>query len=56
MLLTRSEPFGIELIVDEYDEYEFTGREFGAIVQYRRRRRVRDYSDFRRGARRPALS
>ena len=34
VLLTRSEPFGIELIVDEYDEYEFTGREFGAIVQY----------------------
>ena len=34
VLLTRSEPFGIELIVDDYDEYEFTGREFGAIVQY----------------------
>ena len=34
VLLTRSEPFGIELIVDEYDEYSFTGKEFGAIVQY----------------------
>ena len=34
VLLTRSEPFGIELIIDEYDEYEFTGREFGAVVQY----------------------
>ena len=29
VLLTRSEPFGIELIVDEYDEYSFTGKEFG---------------------------
>ena len=34
VLLTRSEPFGIELIVDEWAEYEFTGKEFGAIVQY----------------------
>ncbi len=34
VLLTRSEPFGIELIVDEWNEYEFTGKEFGAIVQY----------------------
>lgn len=34
VLLTRSEPFGIELIVDEWNEYEFTGKEFGAILQY----------------------
>lgn len=34
LLLTRSEPLGIELAVDNFDEYEFTGREFGAIVQY----------------------
>lgn len=34
VLLTRSEPFGIELIVDDYDEYAFTGKEFGALVQY----------------------
>lgn len=34
LLLTRSEPLGIELAVDSYDEYEFSGREFGAIVQY----------------------
>ena len=34
VLLTRSEPFGIEIICDNFDEYEFTGREFGAIVQY----------------------
>lgn len=47
VLLTRSEPFGIELIVDEYDEYEFTGREFGAIVQYPAADgAVRDYAAF----------
>ena len=34
VLLTRSEPFGIELIVDNYADYTFTGKEFGAIVQY----------------------
>ncbi len=34
VLLTRSEPFGIELIIDDFSEYEFSGREFGAIVQY----------------------
>ena len=34
VLLTRSEPFGIEIICDDFAEYEFTGREFGAIVQY----------------------
>lgn len=47
VLLTRSEPFGIELIIDEYDQYEFTGREFGAIVQYPAADgAVRDYTDF----------
>lgn len=46
VLLTRSEPFGIELIVDEYDEYSFTGKEFGAIVQYPAANgAVRDYTD-----------
>ncbi len=34
VLLTRSEPFGIELIVDDYSTYEFNGMEFGALVQY----------------------
>lgn len=34
LLLTRSEPFGIELIVDDFAEYTFTGCEFGAVVQY----------------------
>ncbi len=47
LLLTRSEPFGIELIVDDYDQYEFTGREFGAIVQYPAADgSLRDYTDF----------
>ena len=47
VLLTRSEPFGIELIVDDYDQYEFTGREFGAIVQYPAADgAVRDYDAF----------
>ncbi|MDE7305458.1 MAG: aminomethyl-transferring glycine dehydrogenase [Alistipes sp.] len=47
VLLTRSEPFGIELIVDDYDQYEFTGREFGAIVQYPAADgAVRDYASF----------
>ena len=33
VLITRSEPFGIELVIDDYNTYEFTGKEFGAIVQ-----------------------
>ena len=47
VLLTRSEPFGIELIIDEWDEYIFTGKEFGAIVQYPAADgKVCDYADF----------
>ncbi|MBE6221071.1 MAG: aminomethyl-transferring glycine dehydrogenase [Rikenellaceae bacterium] len=47
VLLTRSEPFGIELIIDDYDSYEFTGKEFGALVQYPALNgEVRDYSAF----------
>ncbi len=47
VLLTRSEPYGIELIIDEYDTYEFTGREFGAMVQYPAADgAVRDYAGF----------
>ena len=34
VLLTRSEPFGIELVMGDAADYEFTGNEFGAIVQY----------------------
>ena len=47
VLLTRSEPFGIELIVDDWDEYEYSGKEFGAIVQYPAADgKVCDYADF----------
>ena len=47
VLLTRSEPFGIELVIDDYADYTFTGKEFGAIVQYPAANgEVRDYSDF----------
>ena len=47
VLLTRSEPFGIELIIDEWDEYTFTGKEFGAIVQYPAADgKACDYADF----------
>ena len=47
VLLTRSEPFGIELIVDNYAEYEFSGMEFGAIVQTPAANgQVRDYAAF----------
>ena len=47
VLLTRSEPFGIELIVDNYSEYEFSGKEFGAILQTPAANgEVRDYSAF----------
>lgn len=47
VLLTRSEPLGIELAVDSYDEYEFSGREFGAILQYPGANgHIADYSAF----------
>lgn len=47
VLMTRSEPLGIELMVDSFQEYEFTGKEFGAIVQYPAANgQVNDYSAF----------
>ena len=47
VLLTRSEPFGIELIIDNFAEYTFTGKEFGAILQYPAANgEIRDYSAF----------
>ncbi|HJE89007.1 aminomethyl-transferring glycine dehydrogenase [Rikenella microfusus] len=47
LLLTRSEPLGIELAVDAYGEYEFSGREFGAILQYPGANgHIADYSAF----------
>ncbi len=47
LLLTRSEPLGIELAVDNFYDYEFTGREFGAIVQYPAANgEICDYAEF----------
>ena len=47
VLLTRSEPFGIEIIRDDFASYEFTGKEFGAIVQFPAANgEVRDYAAF----------
>ena len=47
VLLTRSEPFGIEIIRDDFASYEFTGNEFGAIVQFPAANgEVRDYAAF----------
>lgn len=47
LLFTRSEPLGIELVVDNYYDYEFSGREFGAIVQYPGANgELCDYTDF----------
>ncbi len=47
VILTRSEPFGIEVVCDDYAAYEFTGKEFGAIVQYPAAGgEVRDYEEF----------
>lgn len=47
LLLTRSEPLGIDLAIDNISEYEFSGREFGAIVQYPcADGSLVDYSDF----------
>ena len=47
VLMTRSEPLGIELMVDSFNEYEFTGDEFGAIIQYPAANgAIADYSSF----------
>lgn len=47
LLLTRCEPLGIDIAVDAFYDYEFTGREFGAIVQYPAANgEVCDYSEF----------
>ncbi len=34
VLLTRAEPYGIEIVSESFEGYSFTGMEFGAIVQY----------------------
>ncbi|MDR2891280.1 MAG: aminomethyl-transferring glycine dehydrogenase [Alistipes sp.] len=48
VLLTRAEPFGVEIVSsDDIASYEFSGREFGAMVQYPAANGdVRDYSAF----------
>lgn len=47
VLLTRSEPFGIEIVRDRFDQYKFTGKEFGAVVQYPAANgEIRDYEAF----------
>ena len=47
VLLTRAEPFGIEIVSDDFAAYEFSGREFGAVVQYPAANGdVRDYEAF----------
>lgn len=47
LLLTYSEPMGIEIVCDNFDEFEFSGKEFGAILQYPGANgRVCDYDDF----------
>jgi len=34
VLLTRANPLGIELMIDNYDEFELNDKVFGAIIQY----------------------
>ncbi|MCC8035982.1 MAG: aminomethyl-transferring glycine dehydrogenase, partial [Rikenellaceae bacterium] len=47
VLLTRSEPLGIEIVRDDFSVYEFTGREFGVMLQYPAADgHIRDYSAF----------
>jgi len=47
LLLTRSEPLGIEIACDDFRTYEFTGAEFGAILQYPAADgAIRDYERF----------
>lgn len=47
LLLTRSEPLGVEIVRDDYASYEFSGKEFGVMVQYPAANgEVRDYEVF----------
>ena len=47
VLITRSAPFGIELVYGDYDTFEFTPEVFGALVQYPASHgEVRDYRAF----------
>ncbi len=47
VLQTRSQPFGIELVIGDWQEFDFGEEFFGAIVQYPDSNgEIRDYSDF----------
>ncbi len=47
VIQTRATPMGIKVITGCYCEYEFTGKEFGVIVQYPSAKgNVRDYAAF----------
>lgn len=47
VLITRSAPFGIELVYGDYDTFEFTPDVFGALVQYPASHgQIRDYRAF----------
>ena len=47
VLITRSEPFGIEIIRDDFASYTFSGKEFGVMVQFPAANgEVRDYAAF----------
>ena len=47
VIITRAKPLGMEVVTGCYSDYVFTGREFGAIVQYPSAKgTIRDYSTF----------
>lgn len=47
ILQTRSTPIGIELVVGNHEEFDFSDEFFGAILQYPGKQgQVHDYSDF----------
>ncbi len=47
VIITRSKPLGIEVVTGCYSEYRYTGKEFGAIVQYPSAKgTIRDYAAF----------
>ena len=47
VIQTRAEPLGIELIVGDYNDFQFSDMVFGAIVQYPAADgKIRDYKDF----------
>lgn len=47
LLLTRCEPRGVELAVDNFADYEFSGKEFAAILQYPAANgQISDYTEF----------